>query len=750
MKTRQRRWLNSTKGPLILLLMVICFNWKLVLISQYDWIRDFDLTQQVLPWFEEQSRQVHQRQFPLWDPHTWAGQPLIGQAQPGTVYPLNWILFALPRRDGHISMSWLQWYYVAIQYMAALFSYLLCRDLGRSRIASLIAASIFGLGGYVATVGWPQMANGAVWAPLILLFLLRAARNVHPAGSAALSGLFLGLAWLSGHHQVPTYLTLAACGVWLFLILRKGVPNWRTAGLAALAMSIAALTGAAQILPATEYGRLAVRWAGASEALSWNQPVPYQVHGQYSLSPIALLGIIFPGLGGYSDPFIGFAAFSLMLIAVAACWHRQEVRIFAALALAGALYSLGRSDIFQGVIYAVVPLVEKARAPSMAIVVFNCAAAALAAFAVDWLPGEQLSPWPRRAAIGSAILGTAVLTLILGTMLANKLSWGLDDRIGMTALAALLFAALLCAWRSGSITRTQAVTLALLLVLLELGNGGGPWGLAARSDAGHRAAMDKTTSNKDIAAFLSAQPKPFRIESEGDNLSVNWGEYHDFDFLRAMTPSATSNLMRLEFHTRQTKRLFNVRYTLARTAPDPGSREVFTAASGLKVYEDPAAFPRAWTVHELIRVANAQQGRYYVANRLDDLRGKAFLTGESPRLDSCAEADRVDFIEHRPRQVTMNVAMGCTGMLVLSDTLFPGWRATVDGRGVGIHEVNFAMRGVVVPAGSHQVRFKYTPRTVYAGAALTLLGLGAALGIAALDRRAPVMKDYPQAEVLPA
>src|SRR5262249_21279212 len=70
-----------------------------------------------------------------------------------------------PLRNGWIRQSFLHWYFVLIHFQAALFCYWLCRDLKRSRAASLVSGLVFGLGGFVGTNGWPQMLNGAVWAP---------------------------------------------------------------------------------------------------------------------------------------------------------------------------------------------------------------------------------------------------------------------------------------------------------------------------------------------------------------------------------------------------------------------------------------------------------------------------------------------------------------------------------------------------------------------------------------------------------
>src|SRR5947209_6244727 len=219
--SRVRPILLAIAGPAALLLIVIGFFWKLVLTEQYSWVESFDIANQVVPWLNYQAQQFHLHRFPMWDPFLFGGQSLIGQAQPGAAYPLNWILFSLPLRDGQLNFDILNWYFLSIHYLAALFCYFLCRDLGRSRIGSVLAGVAFGLGGYIGNTDWPQMINGAIWGPLVLLFLFRVARGVRPIASAAFCGLFLGMSWLSGHHQIPIFLTLATAAVWLYFINRS-------------------------------------------------------------------------------------------------------------------------------------------------------------------------------------------------------------------------------------------------------------------------------------------------------------------------------------------------------------------------------------------------------------------------------------------------------------------------------------------------------------------------------------------------
>src|SRR3974377_2100272 len=145
--------MRGAKGKLgmalLMLAMTAAFYWKLTLTRQFDWIWGPDLAQQVLPWFQVQARAWSQGNVALWDPYAWAGPPLLGQAQAGAAYPLNWILFALPlRHDGFIRWWALQWYFVVIRFMPLAFCYLLCRDLGISRAASLLAGWVSPLCGY--------------------------------------------------------------------------------------------------------------------------------------------------------------------------------------------------------------------------------------------------------------------------------------------------------------------------------------------------------------------------------------------------------------------------------------------------------------------------------------------------------------------------------------------------------------------------------------------------------------------------
>ncbi len=726
-----RRLADSLAGPALLFVICVGFYWKLVLTDQYTWLAGNDIAYQVLPWYQFQASEWHQGRFPLWDPHQWGGQPLLAQALPGAAYPPNWLLFLLPLKDGWIRQSYLHWYFVLIHYQAALFCYLLCRDLRRSRPASVLAGAVFALGGYMANTDWPQMLNGAVWAPLVLLFLLRVLGGCRPWRSSALAGLFLGVSVLGGHHQIPTYVALAAGMLWVWHAASAGRPYWRAPAQAALFLLMTVLASGLQSLPAYEYGQLSRRWVGLDLPVAWSETVPYSVHARYSLQVVTLLGIVFPGFTESVDPYIGVTAFTLALLGLAMSWRNRSVRLLAAVALSGVILSLGKASIFHGVLYSLAPLLEKARTPAMAIFLFNLGISPLVAFGLDGVLDRLSCVWLRRASL--ILLGAAglILALLFGLLVSrHPAGLNLDNRVMITALAAVLAAGLLFGWKNGGLV-PRAVWLGFLgVVLLELG-ASGSHDLPHRLDTDRNKNLVRMTQHADIVKFLREQPAYFRVDVNNEDIPHNFGDWHGIDTVAGFLASLTTNMWDLEVHRRASQRLLAVRFTVTSAPARPGEREVFTGRDGLHVYENPGAFPWTWTVHETVRI-DASSPTGGLLDTVDfDLRTKALLREQPPELATCTEADKVEISRRHPLRVVLMAQMGCRGMLILSETFFPGWQAIVDGRPERIYEAYGALRGVVLERGSHLVEFRYRPWSVYLGGLLSatalLIGLGMTL-----------------------
>ena len=714
--------LRAFRVPAILLLIIVGFYWRLTLTRQYIWLDNPDGVFQVLPWLQFQAAALHQGELPLWDPYEWGGQPLVGQVQPGAAYPINWILFSLPLRNGFIRHGLLQWYFVVIHFMAALFCYLLCRDLQRSRAASLLAGAAFGLAGWMGTIDWPQMLNSALWTPLIFLFLLRVMRGCRTVASATLAGTFLGVAYLAGHHQIPIFVSLAAAGFWIYLFFRSGRPDWRLWRPALAFAVFCFLVGALQTLPAWEAGKLSVRWVGTPDPVTWNQPVPYDIHTGFGLFPLSILGIVIPGIVRNANPFLGLGLVSMAFLAVATAWKQTAVRFFGALAIGGLVFSLAGFGLFHGFLYALLPLLDKARNPSMAIFIFHFGIIVLSAYGIDNYDSIRASNWlPRLWRFLLAFAGVVYLVLLFRAL--GSIQGGPDlDPIAMVAFTALLLAGTLYSWAWGHIGSRTAYVVVFSVMLIEtaLFSGAG-W----RNRDSPNFYFNKILQDPDIALFIKHQKGPVRLEIESAQIPYNFGDWYGVDVFGSYLASLTTNVLRVQ-GLYQARMLAGVNFYIGTKPIRPNQVEAYADSRGTRVYSNPEAFPRVWSVHRVDSIASEKEILVRLDKPLAELRNRAFVMGLAPDLQTCAAADRVDLLRRAINSLAVTADMQCKGMVVVGETYYPGWQATVDGRPAPILEAYGFLRGVVVDTGRHRVEMHYQPKSVYWGAALTGIGLLAA------------------------
>lgn len=152
---------------------------------------------------------------------------------------------------------------------------------------------------------------------------------------------------------------------------------------------------------------------------------------------------------------------------------------------------------------------------------------------------------------------------------------------------------------------------------------------------------------------------------------------------------------------------------------------------GVRVAIDDATLPRARVVPCQRAVApgvdSATTAAAFDAVRAADPRTTVVIERDAPSPDCAASPAPPVRVDAYTEQAVDLTATG-PGTLVLADSYYPGWVATVDGAEAPILRADLLFRGVELPAGTHAVRFRYDP-----GLAGRLLAPAAALaGLAAL------------------
>src|SRR5262249_44015121 len=153
--------------------------------------------------------------------------------------------------------------------------------------------------------------------------------------------------------------------------------------------------------------------------------------------------------------------------------------------------------------------------------------------------------------------------------------------------------------------------------------------------------------------------------------------------------------------------------------------------------ENPNAVPRAMVAPAVRLTSDEDDTRAALLAADFDPRGAVVVERGEPGARALASAPSAHgtaaVVDEQNARVTLRATLDRRGLVVLSDHLTDGWSVRVDGRPVPQLRVNDVMRGVVVPAGHHEVTWSYTVPGLRLGLALSLLSLlGLAGGAAVL------------------
>jgi uncharacterized membrane protein YfhO len=217
------------------------------------------------------------------------------------------------------------------------------------------------------------------------------------------------------------------------------------------------------------------------------------------------------------------------------------------------------------------------------------------------------------------------------------------------------------------------------------------------------------------------------VDVDDQAVVFNAGDFYGFEQMGGYLASLTNSLMRMETHTERTQRLFGVSYFIGKKPKFPDQRLLFQGSNGINVYLTPGAFERAWSIHKTVKVQNQDEFRGFISDEKNDLHTTAAFLNRVPELESCEGAEVVQVTRHHANDVSLTAHMQCRGMVVLADSSFPGWKATVDGKPVEMFEPYGSLRGVVVERGRHSIQMVYRPWSVQLGAVLTVLGFVGAI-----------------------
>ncbi len=728
-----------------------------------------DLMVLVLPLRSYAARAVRTGWFPLWTPDLFFGAPFFANYQSALLYPPSAILYLVPLPLG---LSLFLGFHV---FMAGLgMTRYLQRSCGLDPAPSLFGGVVFAFGGFLTSlIPLTNQLQVATWLPWVL-----------EAGEECVSTgghrwffqltLLLALQWLGGAPEAAllTVALLVGRGTWLVF---SGKGAWGRLPLVAAAVILAVGVSCVQLLPAAEY----VLRTDRADILPFSSVAAESIHPS-SLLQLVVPHTFENGAPGFlPEPklplfwslYVGVApialASSAMFVGASAFWT--------VLTAISTVFALGPHLPILPLVYAALPrIVGLFRFPAKFFLLAHFALAVLAAQGLSRALETQRRSWPPIAAAGALAalgLGLSYFATLdpegflsrLGYELQPGLSRGTYSLIASSAartasrLTALALVTGAFFWLFGR-RRLSALTLCFAVTALsffdlvtlhqpplvfsawqsleasvkpqklgltigerlfhyctespgclpEGAPGLGPWSGTVRIGE-----SVETRAQGLWAALIPDVPLLYGLGAVAGSDGLSTLDQREFYRTLALLPRDAALRMLASV---------GVEHLIGTSALDlPRPRKVFeSAAARIRIYDLPGAAPRVYLAERALSAPDTQAALVRLADH-------AFRPGRDAVIVGNAAAGTEEFspgtltdLVIRTAEIHARVSLAGSGFLVISDTWFPGWEATIDGAAAEILRVNGFLRGLRIPGGEHEVSMRYRPRSFQVGLAISI------------------------------
>lgn len=722
-----------------------------------------DSATQFYPWYDYLGERVGAGQIPGWNPYQLAGAPFAADPQSGWTYLPAMLLFTLLP----LPLA-AQSFLVLHLAVAGLATYALARALRIGASGALVAAAAYELSGPVLgrSVCCPASLEVATWAPVALLGAEVAIRGRGVMGRAvgwAIAGLAVsqGLAAWLGQGSYYLLLALGAFIAYRTLLAPPDRARRTTARLMDAVLHGGAILAAgfglaaAGVLPRLEYVERS-NLAGAE----------YRGHNAWAAEIGGLTpSMAFDRLFDSTLHYPGAAAVTLAIIALWLARRWFAATFFAGFGLSALILATPWETPLHTILYALLPRFEELHQhwPERVAVVGFLAIALLAGAAVDALKREPFQH-RRDLTIGGLLVGGAIVLLTLGTDMPLMAIVSIVAAVSLVASVVLL--------RVQSVRSAVPVFLATVVVVdLLLGfhrlTAQAPYGGFHRIDLGTyyastgAVAFLRERTAEDPGRYIGYDPAhqaiadgqkvlyryQFAAPETGVLLVNNRGTLHGLEDAQGYNPVqprrfveylAALNGHSQEYHDASVYfsgisspllDLLNVRYVIvpATTPTDRPDLQALNrefpaiyADNQVKVLENSEALPRAWIVHDAQQVSSGEALPLLTTGAVDPRR-TALLETSLPPLAPAAnpEAEQVAIITSKPDRLRLATHSVAPGLLMLSETYDPGWKAYIDGEAAPVFVADHLLRAVPLPAGNHEVELRYEPQTLQIGVVIS-------------------------------
>lgn len=743
------------------------------------------------------SDKLRQGEIPKWVPYVYGGVPL--HANPGSTYfpPRLLLMFLLP--DSRIFPAVVMTQFI----VAAGGMYLLARELGARTWIAFVTGLAFMFTG-ITMSGLYSGHDGriivATFAPLAFYFIHRGMRTGSFSSFVGLAATF-GFTLLSFQIQSNYYLLLGAAFWTLFCAWQ-----FREAGKlqiarrmmrALLAVAFAFALSAVNFLPFLDYVAESPRGAEGGRG--------YEYSTSFSMPPAETIGLAIPEqqgvLGTYHGKsffkqhteYVGALVMAMLLLGFVFARRSRYWIFFAVTTLVTLTMSYGGFTPIYRLYYALLPGVNKFRAPSISFFMVSMSLVAMAAITLEALArirdkAQDEERAARRTAKTNgkmrtdaelastgllALMGLGVLLLLVSQAIPSPVNestgWiRFGFFLGVTAL-------LLWMWITQKLSSRMLAMALCVVTLTDL------W-VVTRKFFQVVQPPEEIYAADDVVEYLRSQRDSSRVwvfpfggqavyhgmEQVGDNriplrnylmhfgIEQAGGE-HGNQLDRWNKYAGAGEKVYVDWHNflsnPQFRSAANIRYIISGVdlGIPPGDtaaihmEEVYRGTTSI-LYRNNLVLPRAYIVPSVQVIPDTDSALAFM--KRPTWNPQAVAVVDRPlgmELPATPLEQAAVITERTADKVVVRTNTNRPALLVLADVYAHGWKAYVDDKLVPIAITNVAFRGVPVGAGEHTVRFVFDPDDLETGmmisGVLFLVLMGYGIWYVVSHRRKPPAEE---------
>ncbi len=725
-----------TPGRLTLgISLLLCALYPGVLLGSHTFFyQDFGLFTYPVAHFTHTS--FWHGEVPLWNPLNNCGVPFLAQWNTSVCYPLSLIYMLLP-------LPWsLNIFCLGHLVLAGVGMFLLARRWTQNQLAATIAGLAFALNGLMLNcVLWTSNLAALSWQPLVMLCVERAWQRGGGRwlGLTALTG---AMQMLSGAPEIIIFTWLLLASLWLGEVRAKRIPFAPSLRRFAIMVALVAGLAAVQILPFLDLLIHSERDSSYAGADVWPLPVwglanfvvpqfhasqsvlgTYHLHGQYWTKSyylgVGVLGLALVGMGRE---------------------RRLRPWLLGGATLVGLVLALGNAGFVYAWLKSVFPLISFGRYPIKFVALPVFAVPLLAAYGFNGLQSAapESSQRGQRALL---LLGALMLLVAGGTLWAasafpkEEESWPATWQSALSRMVFLAgFVAVVCALLRVRTMRARGwlAGAAVALVGLDLTTAGmrlHPT-VTTRAFGPLEFNMSFRPRLGEARALVSQQAGALLTRAGTSNLVSYCVGIRGSLFQNNNLPEGIPKVdgfcsLPLKEHAEIISILNSGTNLLVEPLADFLGVAQVTTPDNLFAWQSRPNFMPTVTAGQRPRFAGKTETLQALAR--DDFapRQEVYLPATARRevITTNAAVARIISSDWAAQRVRFAVEAATPAMVVIAQSFYHNWRASVDGHPATLWRANHAFQALEVPAGRHEVTLVYQDRAFQLGAFISVTSL---------------------------